>query len=152
MFSITLQGDALLKGFIELPSVIERETDTLFVDMAEWIKNDLKARAPSETGKLRDSIRYEIKENGSHKEAVFHALPYGVFVDEGTGKYGPTGHVIKTSKVMAFEQHGQKWFHTRLEGQKPKRFTEKTFKASINELDRRVDAISERIFRAVIGG
>jgi HK97 gp10 family phage protein len=64
------------------------------------VQNLARHNAPTRTGRLVNSIGYKI--NGL-KATIGPTVPYGLYVEMGTGLYGPKGQLIepKTSKVLA---------------------------------------------------
>lgn len=148
MLNMKVEGDFPIK-LSRMAATTEMATTNLAVDMATWVKTDLKQRVPSQTGKLRNSIRYEINDSGLDKEVTFFAEDYAKFVDEGTGVYGPRHKYIYTKRVMKFDQSGQTWFHRKLDGQKAQKFTSKTFQSSLREANSQLQNAGEWIMRAV---
>ena len=60
----------------------------ILIDWAEKTKDDIVDKIIKEgavdTGQLRDSIDYEIKEKTDIYSVKFEMVEYGIFVDEGT--------------------------------------------------------------------
>ncbi|UJF36633.1 HK97 gp10 family phage protein [Paenibacillus hexagrammi] len=139
-----------IKNVQELPVIVERETTNLLVDMAIWIKADLKKQVPVKTGNLRSSVRYELKD-GYEKDASFFSVDYGKWIDEGTGVYGPSGKRIRPATKKAMYWKAENKFMSSIAGIKPRKFTQKTFRGALREVDPLIDSAASRIFRDVIG-
>lgn len=144
-FNITLDNPEITRQLTQVGESLDRELTNWLVDMAMWVKADLKQRVPVKTGQLKNSIRYEIA-NG---EATFHSVFYGDILDRGSKPFTiqPAG-----AKTMAFYSGGEQIFATTVKhpGIKPRNFTIETLEAAEAESGRQADVIAERIFRAVV--
>lgn len=86
------------------------EITDFVIDLAERVEKTAKQLAPRETGELRRSInRMPISIRGLHvRVKVATNCGYGLFPEEGTGIYGPTGSVItpKRARLLVFKPRG----------------------------------------------
>ncbi len=71
-----------------------------------FLPETVKAPLADETGQLRAGIIMDDwSENGNRYESTIRSLaPYSLYVDQGTGVYGPTGSPIypTTAKALTF--------------------------------------------------
>lgn len=83
-------GDALIKGSLEAAAIA--------------VQGIARQQAPVKTGRLVNSIGYKVK---GLEATISPKVGYGIFVEMGTGLYGPKGHLIepKQSKVLATKQN-----------------------------------------------
>jgi hypothetical protein len=151
MFAITLEDGGLLERLTAAPEVLSRETTNWLVDMAMWIKADLKQRVPVKTGNLKNSIRYELNRSSTGGDATFHSVFYGKTLDEGVSPF--TINSRGQRPPLVFAMGNDKVFANTVKhpGIKARNFTIETLEASEPEAGRQADAIAERIFKAVIG-
>lgn len=150
MFSIDLVDKTVIDRFATASAFTSLETTNWLVDMAMWIKADLKQRVPVKTGALKSSIRYELSKAATGGgEATYHSVFYGKYVDEGTQPF--TVHA--TSKPMAFYRGSDRIFAMVVNnpGIKARNFTLDTLEAAAPEANRQAELVAERVFKAVIG-
>lgn len=85
------------------------------------------------TGLLRSSIKVQIiTVGGNPAVSVGTNIRYAVWVHDGTGIYGPAGHLIKpkTKQVMRWlsKKHGGYAFAKTSKGMRPNRFLKESLK------------------------
>lgn len=68
------------------------------------IQKIARLEAPTKTGRLVNSINYKVT---GLKATIGPSVKYGIYVETGTGIYGPTGTPIvpKSKKVLATKQN-----------------------------------------------
>ena len=83
------------------PAAITKAADSMVDEITTGLQLIAKVNAPRRTGKLQDSIMTTPSVSGTG--SVFTSLNYSIFVNEGTGLYGPKGTVIepKSKQVLA---------------------------------------------------
>ncbi|WP_407310522.1 hypothetical protein [Desulfosporosinus sp. SB140] len=144
MFQITMDTGPV-EQLAMAATALNVETITWLEDMAGWINNDLKERAPVKTSRLKNSIRYQIDRNANGGEATFFSAFYGPYLDEGTKP-----HVISpvNAKCLVFSRGGEKVFASSVHhpGTKPLNFTPQTLDEAEKEADRKASLMADRIF------
>ena len=98
---------------------------------ANELQRNLKKLSPVDHGRLQGS--WVIFQTGELERTVKSSAKYAIFVNDGTGLYGPLGHKIrpKNGKFLAFTPNKGK-FKGKLivvpwtRGQKPQRFVERS--------------------------
>lgn len=83
-----------IKNFKELLQKLSKKTDVKKI-MQKWSKNlceNAKSLCPVDTGKLRDSIKYETTED---KIYVYTDVYYAPYVEFGTGRRGDGSYPVK---------------------------------------------------------
>lgn len=149
MFAITLEDAGLRGRMMAAPAVLSRETTNWLVDMAMWVKDDLKRRVPVKTGALKNSLRYELTHEANGGSATFHSVFYGKTLDEGVSPFT----ISAKGTRLAFTMGSDKVFANTVKhpGIKAREFTIQTWEASESEAGRQADTIAERVFKAVVG-
>lgn len=93
-----------------IKQLVAGEITDFAIKTAQRVERAAKQFAPSETGNLRRSInRMPVQIRGLHvRVKVATTCGYGLFVEEGTGIYGPSGRPIrpKRAKLLAFKPRG----------------------------------------------
>lgn len=111
------------------------------------LQGNLKINSPVDHGRLQGS--WVIFPTGELERTVKSSAKYAIFVNDGTGLYGPLRHKIrpKNGKFLAFTPNKGK-FKGRLvvvpwtRGQKPQKFVEK----SMEQTEKRVQEFMIRAF------
>lgn len=90
----------------------------------EQLTTEVKRETPVDTGKLRNSWTPHIS---NHRLTLTNSRNYAVFVEKGTGIFGPRGHRIfpKSAKVLHFKAAGADVFTTNVRGQPARHMAEK---------------------------
>lgn len=80
--------------------VVTAELELALVRSAILIQNIAKGESPTRTGKLRNSIQYKVS---GLRAVIGPTVGYGLFVEGGTGIYGPNNRAItpKNKQVLA---------------------------------------------------
>lgn len=108
---------------------------------------NLKKNSPVDHGRLRGS--WVIFQTGEMERTVKSSAKYAIFVNDGTGLYGPLHHLIRprNGRFLSFVPRKGKYKGKRIavpwtRGQKPQRFVEK----SMEQTERRVQEFMIRAF------
>jgi len=90
----------------------------------EQLTTEVKRETPVDTGKLRNSWTPRVS---NHRLTLTNSRNYAVFVEKGTGIFGPRGHRIfpKSAKVLHFKAGGADVFTTNVRGQPARHMAEK---------------------------
>ena len=101
----TLQFGIDVSGATKLASLLgavgaDGLIKTTLTTAAIAVQKIARQEAPVRTGRLQNSIQYKVR--GLEAE-IGPKVQYGLYVEMGTGLYGPYGHLIepKNSKVLA---------------------------------------------------
>lgn len=94
-----------------------------------WLSSEeltalVKKETPVDFGKLRGSWIPKLENT---RLRLINSRNYAVFVEKGTGIFGPRGHRIfpKTAKVLHFTANGQEIFTTNVRGRPASHMAEK---------------------------
>lgn len=93
--------EAMITNLAAAPATITKTADSMVDEITSGLQNLARLNAPKRTGKLRDSILTTPSVAGIG--TMFTGLNYAIFVNGGTGLYGPKGTVIepKSKQVLA---------------------------------------------------
>lgn len=115
--SVTHFGNrALSKALKKWGNQIEDEIKRIVVETATIIQTEARARAPVDSGYLRQSIEVEVL-NGGLTAIVTVDASYSVFIEYGTGIYAKNGNGNKDGWVFYSEKHGEFVFTRGMEAQ-----------------------------------
>lgn len=82
------------------------EIKRIIVSTAYLIQAEARARAPDDSGYLRESIEVEILQNGM-TAVVTVGASYGIYIEYGTGIYAVNGNGRKDGWVYYSDKHGE---------------------------------------------
>lgn len=121
-------------------------TRAAVVNASEVVKSRIRAKAPHRTGTLQRGVQYEMV--GSLASVVSEQEKYGIFVEEGTGLYGPKNELIRpqTAKVLHFTSGGKEVFARYTRGMKAQPF----FKPGTEEALPLVQAIFKKVSDEIV--
>lgn len=105
--SITRFGSrALSSALRRWGNQIEDEIKRIVVETAAVIQTEARARAPVDSGYLRQSIEVEVL-NGGLTAIVTVDADYAIYIEYGTGIYAKNGNGNKDGWVFYSEKYGQ---------------------------------------------
>lgn len=93
--------------------------------VTERVADRARSLAPVDSGDLRDSIETAYRNTpGETTGIIYSALDYSVWIQRGTGVYGPTNRPItpKHASVLVFKIGGRKVFARSVRGTPPDPF------------------------------
>lgn len=131
------------------PDDIERFktlTETVYRRAHELLATEIWANigreAPTDHGRLAGS--FQIEQGSGREWRIYSNVEYALFVHEGTGIHGPTGHKIvpRTASKLVFEWRGKTWFLGSVAGQKPNPYADRA-------IDKAQGRVQEFIQRAI---
>lgn len=91
------------------------------------LQRNLKMLSPVDHGRLQGS--WVIFQTGELQRTVKSSAKYAIFVNDGTGIYGPRKTPIthpSIGKMFAFQVNGRMIFTRQIKGIKPRKFVEKS--------------------------
>lgn len=124
------------------------DRDNLEVTIGEGLKKDITSRtarvrklartlAPPGTGRLRRALKYVVEGTRLHWVGTVYVddaiAPHGLYVHDGTGRYGPAGRDIEpqNSRRMVFKnQAGRKIAVLSVRGQRANPFLRRAMPAA----------------------
>lgn len=117
---------------------------------AQKVQQEARQRAPHRTGTLQRSIMPEID---YPRAEVAVNEKYGIFIEEGTGVYGPNHSPItpRRAKVLAFTVGGSAVFTKMVKGMRARPFFKPGWEASQGFIRHQFDEVSERLVKALAG-
>lgn len=105
--SITRVGNRTLSNALKKwGNGIEKDVKRTVTETAAIIQNEARARAPVDSGYLRQSIGIEVL-NGGMTAVVSVDSEYAIFVEYGTGIYATQGNGRKDGWVYYSEKYGE---------------------------------------------
>jgi len=104
---------------------IEQAIQNFKQGIAIDLRTALVKKVPVDTGLLKNSIRVDITDSGM----TISMKEYGIYLEYGTGIYGPLGVPItpKTAKALKFEKGGKTIFAKSIKGMTPQPFIRPVF-------------------------
>jgi len=126
MYTIKINNlDRVVEEFKKAPKVVNERLQNGVKNAGKTILSIEKQEAPIGQGHLRRNIQFSYSPISA---MVWPSVGYAVFVNEGTGLYGPRKDYIrpKRAKVLAFKKGGKMIFTKRVAGQKANPFVERT--------------------------
>ncbi len=93
--------------------------------LANDLRNELVMKAPVDTGNLKNSITVNVNDKGIN----IYMPEYAVYLEYGTGIYGPLGRPItpKDAKALKFKIGGKTVFAKSVKGMTPQPFIRPVF-------------------------
>lgn len=135
-----------LERFLTLTNkVFKRATELL----AEDVWGNIGREAPTDHGRLAGSFSIEEQPDPAGAATswlIYSNVEYALYVHEGTGIYGPTGHEIvpRFASCLVFEWQGRTWFLRSVRGQEANPYADRAIQTSSARTDEFVRlAISE---------
>lgn len=125
--------DTVFEGY-PLDTRIKQIKDKSLRYVSIDLLGNLKRYSPVDHGRLQGSWwRHRSSEDSWEIQS---SAKYAVYVNEGTGLYGPTHSLIKPKKgkVLRFEVGGKTIFSRWSKGIKPRRFVQKSIKQTENRV------------------
>lgn len=126
MYSIHVKNlDRVVEEFKKAPTVVNERLQKGVKEAGKTILSIEKKEAPVATGTLRRTIEFRYRPISA---MIFPTSGYAVFIEEGTGLYGPRKSYImpKRAKVLAFKVNGKMVFAKKTRGQKANPFVQRT--------------------------
>lgn len=115
--SVTRFGNrALSKALKKWGNQIEGEIKRIVMETATIIQTEARARAPVDSGYLRQSIEVEVFQSGLTAIVTVDA-DYAIYIEYGTGIYAKNGNGNKDGWVFYSEKHGEFVFTRGMEAQ-----------------------------------
>lgn len=107
--SITRVGNRTLeKALRKWGKNIENDVKRIVHETAMIIQNEARARAPVDSGYLRQSINYVMDiDNQGMSATITVSADYAIYIEYGTGKYAKEGNGRKDSWVYYDEKLGR---------------------------------------------
>lgn len=117
----TSQVEQAVRNLGEFPEIV----NVWKLEARGMVAYQLALNTPRQKGRMVGSI---VSEDLGDGFIVYHRAPYTLFVNRGTGLFGPLRRIIvpHTAKVLVFEKEGQTIFAAYTVGQPGQRFIEKT--------------------------
>jgi len=140
--------DRVVEEFKKAPKVINERLQIGVKNAGKTILSIEKQEAPVGTGNLRRNIQFSYSPISSK---VWPSSGYAVFVNEGTGLYGPRKDYIrpKRAKVLAFKKGGKMIFAKKVAGQKANPFVERTRDKAEPKLNKIFDDMLKEITQKI---
>ncbi|MGW7504391.1 HK97 gp10 family phage protein [Streptomyces albidoflavus] len=94
-------------------------------EVTENVADRCRVLAPNRDGRLRGSIKTAVRSSGDQVVGhVYSDLDYSLYVQRGTGLYGPMGQPIRPRRgaFLVFEAGGQTVFAREVRGTPPNPF------------------------------
>jgi len=145
--------DALIadtkKAGINSPALVK----AALVNSSSEMQSQMRQRAAHRTGTLQRSVLAEIDPDGM-SATVSVAEKYGIFIEQGTGIFGPLGTPIvpKRARVLAWKGSGGMVFARSVKGIKAKPFFVPGYEASISYIDNQFTIVSDKLMAILAGG
>ncbi len=152
-----MQVDIEIKGLNELIRDVKQAggdarplVTAALTNSANKTQSEARSRAPHRTGTLQRSILPQVRY--PQAEVEVHEK-YGLFIEEGTGVYGPRHRPItpRTAKVLAFKSGGSMVFAKKVLGMKPRPFFKPGWTAAQPFIRSQFDQVTERLVKALAG-
>jgi hypothetical protein len=117
--------DVMADAFAAEAGDIVKNMQTALTKSAIEVQGVARTQAPTRTGRLVNSIMFKVL---GMTAVIAPTVPYGVYVERGTGLYGPRGTriVSPTGGVMAWKGNGGMIFAMSTKGQHPNPFMKRT--------------------------
>lgn len=152
-FNATIQVDGLddlLRDVRRVGGNADRIMRGFLTNATNKIQSEARSRAPHKTGALQRSILPEINDLDA---LVAVNEKYGVWIEEGTGIYGPTGQPIrpKKAKMLVFSIGGRKIVTKSVKGTKAKPFFKPGIKAAEPYIEAQFKQMGNLIIRQMAG-
>ena len=126
MYTIKVDNlSRVIEEFKRAPAVVNEKLQSGVKEAGKTILSIEKKEAPVKTGNLRRNIQFSYSPISA---MIWPQSGYAVFIEEGTGLYGPRKDFIrpKRAKVLAFKINGKMIFTKKVRGQKANPFVSRT--------------------------
>lgn len=123
IYTVTIpQLEQLKQAFTQAPAIVRGQINYAINQSLVALQADAKQNAPVQTGHLRSSIQIIAPEPTSDLMSgkVYTDIGYALWVEQGTGLYGPYASPIvpTTKKALAFTIGGQSFVRRSVKGMK----------------------------------
>lgn len=127
-------------------------TKAALTNSANKVQSEARIRAPHRTGTLQRSILVD-RPIALPTATVAVNEKYGVYIEEGTGIYGPKGTRIKPkrAKVLAFKSGGKMVFARSVKGMRKRPFFKPGFDASKSYIKGQFDKVADILLKEIAG-
>jgi len=128
----------------------ERLMKAALVNSVNKIQSEARAHAPHKTGTLQRSILTQV----DYPEGQVQVNEkYGIWLEEGTGIYGPTGSRItpKKAKALAWGSGGSMVFARSTKGMKARPFFKPGIEKSVEYINAQFQKVIERLASGLAG-
>lgn len=145
MYKIKVNNlNTVVEAFKKAPAVVNDQLQRGVKEAGKTILTIEKKEAPVGTGNLRRLIQFSYSPISA---MVWPSAGYAVFVNEGTGLYGPRKDFIrpKRAKVLAFKKGGKMIFAKKVKGQKANPFVERTRDLAESKINKIFDDMAKDI-------
>lgn len=117
---------------------------------ASRTQSEQRKRAPHRTGTLQRSILVDIDYPSAE---ISVQEKYGIWIEEGTGIYGPTGQPIRprSKKALAFKIGGVPVVVKSVKGKRAKPFFKPGYEAAKPYIDSQFDTVGDKLEQALAG-
>lgn len=120
------------------------------VNSTTEIQSQARSRAPHRTGTLQRSILVDVKDLVG---TVSVNEKYGIYLEQGTGIYGPMGRPItpKRASVLAWKGAGGTVFARSVKGMKARPFFAPGYEASLSYINEQFAKVAQRLIDILAG-
>lgn len=142
--------DALLKDVHEFKGNGDKLVRAALVNSSNKVQSEARKRAPHRTGTLQRSILTYLK----YPLAVVQVNEkYGIFLEQGTGIYGPENRPIRPlkAKALVFKVGGQIIFTKEVKGIRARPFFAPGIQASQAYINGQFQRVIERMVKGLAG-
>lgn len=124
---------------------------TVFLNnVTSHVQGEARRNAPHRTGNLQRHILKQIKYPNAEVQV---SESYGLYVEQGTGLYGPHKQRIKPTsrKALAFKVGGVSVIRRSVAGMKAQPFFEPAVKSSISFVEHQLQELGDRLVTIMAG-
>lgn len=143
MFNITVKNlDSLVEAFTRAPLVVDESLQKGVKEAGRIVLEIEKTEAPVGTGKLRREIEFVYKPISA---MVYPKMDYAVYVNFGTGLFGPKNSLIypKKAKMLRWKSGGQYVFARYTRGMKANPFVGRT----VSKAEPRINTVVDNLLK-----
>lgn len=149
--SFRVEGlDALMRDVRQAGGNSKPLVHAALINSVNHTQQQQRSRAAHRTGTLQRSIMGEVHYPWGQ---VAVNEKYGIYIEEGTGLYGPRRQAItpKTGKVLAFRSGGSMVFAKKVKGMKPRPFFKPGWQAAQPYINAQFGRVADRLLN-ILGG
>jgi HK97 gp10 family phage protein len=150
-YNVELQGlDALIADAKKAGANATPLVKAAVVNSTSKVQERARSRAAHRTGTLQRSIQRELKDTAGR---TFVGEKYGIFIEKGTGLYGPERRPIraKRAKVLAFTVGSKKVFTKSVKGMRAKPFFKPALEESKPHIKQQFDKVADILVKQLAG-